>query len=185
LELARLLHGQSLKKRIDLVAFTLEEPPYFRTEYMGSYVHAQSLLNIKEQVEGMVCLEMIGYFSDADNSQRYPVDAMKNIYGTKGDFITLVQKTGSGAFASEFAKQYKKTGVIRAEEFTGPVILPGIDFSDHLNYWNFGFSALMISDTSFYRNKNYHQSSDTVATLNVPKMAKVVDGTYLALISMR
>src|SRR5689334_10699130 len=40
LELARMIHGKTLKHRIDLVAYSLEEPPYFRTGSMGSFVHA-------------------------------------------------------------------------------------------------------------------------------------------------
>ncbi|MBI1837030.1 MAG: M28 family peptidase, partial [Flavobacteriia bacterium] len=62
LELSRLLKGQKLKKRIDLVAYSLEEPPYFRTIYMGSYIHAKSLFDNKSEVYGMISLEMIGYF---------------------------------------------------------------------------------------------------------------------------
>jgi Zn-dependent M28 family amino/carboxypeptidase len=181
LELARLLSHQPLKKRIDLVAYTLEEPPYFRTEQMGSYVHAKSLLDIKDQVEGMVCLEMIGCFKDQEDSQQYPVDALKAMYGTKGDFITLVQKSANSPFAKQFARQYKNTGVIKTEEFVGPVTMPGIDFSDHFNYWNFGFGALMITDTSFYRNKNYHQPGDTIDKLDLNRMSKVIDGVYLTL----
>jgi len=62
--------------------------------------------------------------------------------------------------------------------------LPGIDFSDHLNYWDFGYSAMMITDTSFYRNKNYHQKTDTMETLDITRMAKVVDGIYLTLLKL-
>ncbi|WP_425311431.1 M28 family peptidase [Niastella koreensis] len=59
-----------------------------------------------------------------------------------------------------------------------------MDFSDHLNYWKFGFSALMITDTSFYRNKNYHQSTDTMETLDLPRMAKVINGVFNALTAL-
>ena len=62
LELARLLSGETLTDRIDFVAFTLEEPPFFRTEQMGSYVHAKSIHERGAPVRGMICLEMIGYF---------------------------------------------------------------------------------------------------------------------------
>jgi hypothetical protein len=48
---------QKLHYRIDLVAFSLEEPPYFRTDSMGSYIHAQSLVG--ERIFGMISLEMI------------------------------------------------------------------------------------------------------------------------------
>jgi Zn-dependent M28 family amino/carboxypeptidase len=91
LELARLLKDQPLKYRIDLVAFSLEEPPFFHTKNMGSYVHAKSLHDSNVKVKGMISLEMIGYFSDEKNSQTYPVGMMKWFYGDKGNFITIVQ----------------------------------------------------------------------------------------------
>lgn len=134
LELARLLNQQSLNYRIDLVAYTLEEPPYFRTEYMGSYIHAQSLHENKVDVYGMVCLEMIGYFSDEKKSQDYPLGILSLFYGNKGNYITLVKKSGAGKFAKQFSKEYKATKAIKTKKFTGPETLSGIDYSDHLNY---------------------------------------------------
>lgn len=182
LELSRLLKGQKLKHRIDLVAYSLEEPPYFRTEYMGSYIHAKSLAADKIKVSGMISLEMIGYFKDEKKSQSYPIGLLSLIYGNTGNYITLVKKLGAGQFTRKFCRQYKSTRSIRTKKFTGPTFLPGIDFSDHLNYWKFGFSALMITDTSFYRNKNYHQSTDTMETLDLNRMSKVIDGVFNTLI---
>ena len=72
LELARLFYKDSLDYRIDLVAYSLEEPPFFATENMGSFVHAQYLQNINAEIYGMVCLDMIGYYSNEKNSQNYP-----------------------------------------------------------------------------------------------------------------
>lgn len=43
LELAKKLSKEKLKYRIDFVAYSLEEPPFFRTEQMGSYIHAKDL----------------------------------------------------------------------------------------------------------------------------------------------
>lgn len=184
LEIARQLKGKKLNKRIDLVAFTLEEPPYFRTEQMGSYVHAKSLKDTKVDVLGMISLEMIGYFSDKENSQNYPLPAMSKMYGNKGDYITLVTTAEKGKFVEDFSQHFKQAKAIKTEEFNAPRSLPGIDFSDHLNYWNFGYSAMMITDTSFYRNKNYHKKSDTMETLDIRRMAKVIDGVYLALLKL-
>ena len=104
LELARMLEGQSLNNQIDLVAYTLEEPPYFRTTYMGSYKHAKSLVDNKAIVRGMICLEMIGYFSDEKQSQTYPVEGMEELYGTTADYISIVSKTGSAKFVNSFTK---------------------------------------------------------------------------------
>lgn len=184
LELARLLKGQPLKHRIDLVAYSLEEPPYFRTEYMGSYIHAKSLVDNNTDVYGMVSLEMIGYFKDEKRTQSYPVGLLSLFYGNRGNYITLVKKFGAGQFTRRFCRKYKSAKSIRTKKFTGPPALAGIDFSDHLNYWQFGFSALMITDTSFFRNKNYHQSGDTMETLDIGRMAKVIDGVYSALLAL-
>jgi Zn-dependent M28 family amino/carboxypeptidase len=184
LELARLLKGKKLNCRVDLVAYTLEEPPFFRTEHMGSYIHAKSLEPIKNQVLGMISLEMIGYFTDEKKSQQYPIGILSWFYGNKGNYITLVKKFGAGKFARKFCNNYKKTKVIRTKKFTGIPSLTGIDFSDHLNYWKLGFSALMITDTSFYRNKNYHQNTDTIETLDIKRMSQVIDGVYLSLLAI-
>ena len=184
LELARMLQGKELSNRIDLVAYTLEEPPYFRTEHMGSFVHAKSLSESGVAVLGMVSLEMIGYFSDRPKSQSYPLGILSLIYGNRGDYITLVKKFGSGAFARKFGRKFKSTKQIRTKKFVAPAKLPGIDFSDHLNYWNFGFSALMLTDTSFFRNRNYHKPTDTMETLDIVRMSKVIDGVFMAVSSL-
>jgi Peptidase family M28 len=184
LELARLLQGQPLRYRIDLVAFTLEEPPYFRSEYMGSYIHAKFLADTKTDVFGMLSLEMIGYFSGAKKSQSYPIGLLKLIYGGKGNYITLVKKFGAGKFARKFGKKFKKSKSLETKKFVAPSKLSGIDFSDHLNYWKFGFSALMLTDTAFYRNKNYHEKSDKMETLDIGKMAKVIEGVFGALTTL-
>ncbi|GAA4311483.1 M28 family peptidase [Nibribacter koreensis] len=184
LELARLLKGQKLNHRVDLVAYTLEEPPYFRTEHMGSYVHAKSLADNKAEVYGMVSLEMIGYFKEEKKSQTYPVGILSLFYGSRGNYITLVNKFGAGAFAKNFSRRFSSGSLIKSKKFTGPPALPGIDFSDHLNYWKLGYSALMLTDTSFYRNKNYHEPTDTLETLDLTKMAKVIDGVYGTLLQL-
>lgn len=184
LELSRLLNGKILNYRIDLVAYSLEEPPYFKTEYMGSYIHAKSLVDSQVDVFGMISVEMIGYFRNEKKSQSYPISFLSLFYGNKGNYITLVKKFGSGKFAKQFCRHYKSTNAIRTKKITGPKALPGIDFSDHLNYWKFGFSALMITDTSFYRNDNYHEQSDTMESLDINSMAKVINGLFNTLSSL-
>jgi len=162
LELARQLKGKKLKNRIDLVAYTLEEPPYYRTEFMGSFVHAKSLVNQKENVYGMISLEMIAYFKDEKNTQTYPIGLLKLFYGGRGNYITLVNKMHAGEFARKFSSKMKRKASVKTKKFKAPRSIPGIDFSDHRNYWHFGISALMITDTSFYRNFNYHHDTDTL-----------------------
>jgi len=185
LELARMLKDEKLNYRIDLVAYTLEEPPYFRTEKMGSYVHAKYLKDNKIDVYGMLSVEMIGYFSDEEHSQSFPVGFLSKVYGNKGDFITLVKKFGAGKFVRHFSSNFKASKAVKTETFAAPKFVSGVDFSDHLNYWKFGYSAVMITDTSFFRNKNYHEPTDTLETLDLLRMTKVIDGIFLSLIHLK
>ena len=160
---------------LEFVAYTLEEPPHYNTHNMGSYVHSKSLKEDSVDVHGMICLEMIGYFSDEKKSQSYPIGILKAIYGGKGDYITLVRKLNKGKLVRKFTKGFRKTKNIKTKKFTAPKSLTGVDFSDHRSYWQFGYDALMITDTAFYRNRNYHEPTDTVETIDFKRMAKVID----------
>ncbi|MBD3637420.1 MAG: M28 family peptidase [Crocinitomicaceae bacterium] len=181
LELVRLLSADTLPNQIEFVAYTLEEPPYFRTPYMGSHIHAKSIYESQEDILGMICLEMIGYFSDERKSQNYPLGILKMIYGGKGDYITIVQKFKGGEFSRKFKRRIKRQNRVKTKSFKGPAKLQGIDFSDHLNYWKYEFSAVMVTNTGFYRNKNYHQITDTIETLDLNRMALVIDQVYMVL----
>lgn len=183
LELARLLKGKKLDKCIELVAYTLEEPPFFRTEYMGSFIHAKSLKESNTEVIGMVCLEMIGYFNEAKHTQDYPIGFLKLFYGSRGNYITVVNKFSKGKGARKFTKRMDRFAQLPVKKFNSPKSLTGIDFSDHLNYWKMGFSACMVTDTAFYRNKNYHEKTDEMGTLNISRMALVIDGVFFSILA--
>ncbi len=185
LELAKLTARADIDYRLEIVAYTLEEPPYFRTKNMGSAIHAKSLRDRKESIEGMICLEMIGYFKQERGTQKYPLGIFKLFKGSRANYITLVRKNGGGKFAKTFSKTFRKNAFLPAKKFVGPVSLAGIDYSDHSNYWNEGYSTLMITDTSFYRNPHYHEKTDTMETLDVKQMAAVIDSLVLALIEMK
>ncbi len=184
IELSRLLQGKKTNYRIDLVAYTLEEPPYFRANKMGSFIHAKSLHDANIDVYGMISLEMIGYFSDIPNSQHYPVASLSSIYGNKGDYITLVNKSNKQKFARDFCSIFKNNKTIKTTIFDNPMSLESVELSDHLNYWKLGYDALMVTDTAFLRNKNYHRNSDKMETLDFDKMAKVIDGVLLTLLKI-
>lgn len=185
LALGRLLKGSALKYRIDLVAYSLEEPPFFGTEQMGSYVHADFLKRNNIPVLGMVSVEMIGFYSDSLGSQDYPVGFLSWIYGRKGDFITVVKKTGGGDFAKLFKEAYFRNSTLPVKAFAAPTFFGGIDLSDHRNYWNFGYSAVMLTNTAFYRNHEYHLKGDTLERLDIERMGKVVDGLFRAIIALQ
>lgn len=187
LEIARMLKANqpTLKYRIDLVAYTLEEPPYFRTDKMGSAVHAKYLHDNNIPVKAMMCLEMIGYFSDEKDSQDYPIGLLKMFYPNKGNYISVVSKFGNGGWTRKVKKGMKRGSDIKVTSINAPSSVTGIDFSDHLNYWKYDYEALMITNTGFYRNKNYHQPTDVPETLDYVRMAEVIKGVYNILVSLK
>lgn len=187
LELARLMAKEDTKNwkyRIDLVAFTLEEPFAFKTGNMGSTVHARWLAEQHVDVVGMISLEMIGYYKDAKHTQQYPLGIFKWLYGSRGNYITVVKKLHGGTFVRRFKRSFKRGDNIITKVFSAPKWVPGVDWSDHLSYWAEGWQALMITDTSFFRNHNYHQATDTPNTLDYQRMSFVVDNVLSALSKM-
>lgn len=174
LELARMLSEENLNYRIDFVFYTLEEPPFFRTKSMGSYIHAKSLHDKHIDVKGMICLESIGYFCDQPNSQQYPVKEMALTFGTVGNYISVVQNDQKELFSTEISNLMRKLNYLPTIPVAAPSSMTGIDFSDHLNYWKFGYETLMITNTAFYRNKHYHTAEDRIETLDLTRLSLVV-----------
>ena len=177
LELGRLVSTTRLKAKIILAAYALEEPPYFRTAEMGSALHAKSLSERGVSVKLMISLEMVGYFSDRENSQNFPVSPLKLFYPTRGNFILVVDQLFSNR-AQELKKWMSAATDLPVYSLNAPAFIPGVDFSDHLNFWSQGFPAVMVTDTSFYRNAAYHTRADTADRLDYQKMAQVVLGVY-------
>jgi hypothetical protein len=134
IELARLLAKHPPRRPIELVAYTLEEPPFFRTEDMGSARHAKMLREQGKQVDLMLSLEMIGYFSDQPGSQEYPVPALGMAYPDRGNFIALVGNFADFGSMRRVKALMLGAGTMPVLSINAPPLLPGIDFSDHMNY---------------------------------------------------
>ncbi len=62
LELARMLRGHKPTRTLRLVAFVNEEPPFFQTERMGSFVYAHQAAERGERIAAMISIETVGYF---------------------------------------------------------------------------------------------------------------------------
>lgn len=178
IELARLLQDAPLERRVLLVAYALEEPPFFRTPLMGSAVHAASLRKNGMSVCLMLSLEMIGYYTDKPGSQRFPVKILRWWYPDAGNFIAVVGRFGGGDSVRRIKRAMRSGSALPVYSINGPEAVPGIDFSDHRNYWSAGYPAAMITDTSFYRNDRYHTAADTADSLDYRRMAMVVQGVY-------
>jgi len=180
LELARLINEIKpiLKHRLDLIAFTLEELPNFKTANMGSYFHAHNLASDATDVKLMISVEMIGYFADKPGSQTYPLGLLKWFYPNRGNFIGVVGQSFDRSLVARVKKLMQAGGDLPVLSINGPALVPGIDLSDHWGFWQHELPAVMVTDTAFLRNPNYHQQTDTPETLDYQRMAKVVDGLY-------
>ena len=186
LELARLLgrHRPEMTHRVELALWPLEEPPNFRTPDMGSAVYADLLAHRNADVSGMICLEMIGYFSDEPGSQTYPAPGMGLLYPPRGNFISVVGNGSSWWFTRRVKARMAGATELPVRSISAPAVVPGVDFSDHLNFWRHGWNAVMITDTAFFRNPNYHEITDTPDTLDYERLAHVVTGVYAAMTSL-
>ena len=180
IELARLLGRTPPPIRVELVAWTLEEPPAFPTRDMGSARHAEALREAKVKVRAAISLEMLGTFLDEPGTQTFPAPVLGLVYPSTGNFITVVGRLGEGELVRTVRSAMRGATDLPVESINAPRWVPGIDFSDHANYWDHGYPALMITDTAFYRNPRYHTAADTADTLDYVRMAKVVEGVSCA-----
>jgi len=182
LELARRFKSFSGgRAELRLVAFGNEEPPYFWTDQMGSVAHARALKKEGRRVLGMASLEMLGFYSDAPGSQRYP-RVISWFYPDTADFVAVVGTLGkSSAFLRRFAAGFTPPAGTRVIASRLPRIVPEINLSDHANYWKEGFPAVLVTDTSFLRYADYHALTDTPEKLDYTRMADVTAGLEAAI----
>lgn len=174
IELARLLRDRRLAMPVELVAFTLEEPPEFGSPMMGSAVYVESLRRRGMRVRAMLCLEMIGCFSDQPGSQSFPAPAMGLLYPRRGNFIAVAGRIADRRLIALVKRSMASGMGLPVRSICAPSSFGGIDLSDHVSFWRAGISAVLITDTAFFRNPRYHTPEDTPETLDYRRMAEVV-----------
>ncbi len=184
LELAELLGGLASPPPVDLVAYTLEEPPFFASDQMGSAIHAKSLESQPGSVRGVIVLEMVGCFSDERWSQSYPLPLLYLMYPSRGNFIGVVSKWDQGKWVKTVKVAMKGASPLPVYSIRAPAALTGVALSDHRSYWPCGIPSLMVTDTAFYRNKAYHSADDTPDRLDYRRMAQVTAAVFAAVTSI-
>ncbi len=173
-------------KEIDLgvkfVSFALEEPPVYGTPHMGSRVYAKKARETHEKIDGMICLEMVGYACYEPGCQQYPFPLQFMGYPKEGNFIGIVGNTRSLGFTKALTNAFKRNKDLPVIKLNIPFngwILPAVRLSDHASFWDKGFRAVMITDTAFFRNPNYHLLSDSMEKLDYRFMAELVESLLL------
>ena len=180
LEVARNIQPDPLDITVRFIAFTLEE-----NNFIGSTHYVEKLKKGEEEVLGMISLEMVGFTGPKQN---YPPYLNPKYYPNVGDFIAIIGNERSKELLGKICKSFKTHIPQLPLEF---LIVPGkgegmeeVRLSDHSPFWDQGFSALMVTDTSFLRNSNYHLPSDTLETLDFEFMRKVATGIYYSIIEL-
>jgi hypothetical protein len=193
LELARLFAAlkPSLSRRIDLVTYTLEEPPFFRTSQMGSAVHARSLAEANVDVHVMISVDMIGYFSKTDKPHRLFRVHLADETVVPGRSTCLIGRTGEEELSRTIGNYMMASGSSKENITPLHVVMlnrkqstAGFDYSDHLNFWKNGYPAVMLTNFVVCSGSYYHTKRDTIEKLNFEMLTEIVKRLYRTLIKL-
>lgn len=175
LALARRFAHAKPARTLRFVAFANEEPPHFQSQDMGSWRYARLCHDRKEQIVAMLSLESLGYYDTAPGSQKYPAP-LSAFYPDTGNFVAFVSNVGSRALNARCARAFRARTPFPVETASLPEAVTGIGWSDQWSFWQFGWPAVMVTDTAPFRNPNYHEASDLPPTLDYARLGQVVEG---------
>jgi Zn-dependent M28 family amino/carboxypeptidase len=176
LALARYFSGKIGQQTLRFVAFVNEEPPFFQTPQMGSFVYASRCKARGDNISAMISLETIAYFSDAKGSQRYPTPGLGFFYPTTANFIGFVGNFHSRALVRRAISLFRAQQKIPSEGAALPSFIPGVSWSDQWSFWQHGYPAIIVTDTALFRYRHYHEPTDTPDKLDYDRFALVVSG---------
>jgi Zn-dependent M28 family amino/carboxypeptidase len=177
LELARLFRDARPARTVRFVAFVNEEPPFYRSEQMGSRLYARRSRERRDNIVAMLSLETIGYYSNEPGSQRYPFP-LRFFYPSTGNFLAFVADLGSRGLLHEALESFRRHAHFPSEGVAAPAFIPGVDWSDHWSFWQESYPALMVTDTAPYRYPHYHTLQDTPDKVDYERLARVVSGLH-------
>ncbi|MBX3381604.1 MAG: M20/M25/M40 family metallo-hydrolase [Phycisphaeraceae bacterium] len=183
LALARSFKDNPQPRTIKFVLFPNEELPTGGTSEMGSWIYAKKARAAGDNITAMLSLEMLGYFTDASNSQKYPAP-LSSFYPTTGNFIAFVSNYDNRALVKQCVRAFRAGAQFPSEGAALPNFIRDVSRSDHFGFGKEGYHALMVTDTANFRNPNYHSVKDTPDTLNYDSMARVVEGLRAVLINL-
>ncbi len=156
LEAAWILSKQKFERTIQFVAFTLEEPqPQTIRFLIGSNHFAKEAKKFRRKYKAILVLESVGYTDDTEGSQIVPAFVKKRV-PKRGNFLALLANRKSVTLMENFSNlvcEYvpQLILVLYKVPFSG-YLIPQTRFSDHASFWNYGYPALMLTDTTMFRN---------------------------------
>src|SRR5947199_4759902 len=176
LALARKFAGKTTEHTLRFVAFVNEEPPYFLSDEMGSFIYARRCKARGDKIPVMISLETIGYFFDSPNSQTYPSPGLGIFYPKIGNFIGFVGNVRSRSLLRRVIAAFREHAKIPSEGAALPSFIAGVSWSDQRSFWRVGYPGIMVTDTAPFRYPYYHSASDTPDKLDYDRFTLVVSG---------
>ena len=178
LALAQFFAMRETEHTLRFVAFVNEEPPFFKTPEMGSWVHAKGCRSRGEQIVGMFTPETLGYYTDEPGTQK-----LGSLFGrggaAPGDFVAFLSDWGSRKLLDAMLRHFRaRTGFpvvgVPVSSFSVPSFSKRVAWSDDWGFWQEGYPGVTVTDTAFLRYRHYHTPEDTPEKLVYPRMAQVV-----------
>jgi hypothetical protein len=189
LELAEILQPYRFERTIHLIGVNLEENRIegdSESGTRGSFALAGYVRNLGWEIEGVVVLESVAFASDTV-PQTYPAGVAFPV-PDRANFIAVVGNETSRDLVQGFAGAIEK---YRIDLPHVAMVLPGNGEnlpdsrrSDHAPFWDQGYKAVMITDTTNFRSPHYHRPGDTLETLNLGFAANVCRATGGLLVEM-
>ena len=148
LAIARAFGDKQPVRTLRFVAFTNEEPPFFQSDDMGSLVYARRCSERNENIVAMLSLETIGYYTDEERSQDYPSGLMDFVFPTTGNFISFVGNIKSRKLLGDVAGSFRQYAKFPSVAAFLPEDIVGVGWSDQWSFWQYGYPAIMVTDTA-------------------------------------
>ena len=186
IEAARILGKFPAENTLQFSFFDLEE-----SGLLGSAAYNNNATGVgaDEEILGAFNYEMIGFSSDAPNSQTVPTGFSLIFPGPynqlqmnqfKGNFITNISNDISAAIETEFtaaATAYVPDLKVVTVHIPGNwqnAIYQDLLRSDHVSFWQKNRPSIQLTDGANFRNLCYHTGCDTAtAKLNFTFMSNV------------
>ncbi len=177
LEIAKEMRNHAKTDRtIRFVAFSNEEQPFCRTDQMGSKVYAYSCKERGDDIKAMICLETIGFYTEEQNTQKFPDPSFSALNHNTANFIAFVSNLLSAEILNKCISTFRHSVRFPSIAIAAPESMRGVDYSDHQNFWGLGYPAIMITDTAFYRYPHYHEETDTPDKLDYERLGVLTSG---------
>jgi aminopeptidase YwaD len=167
LEVVERVASIPLARQVRFIAFCLEE-----YDLLGSLAYAAALRAGNQPIYGAIILECVGYTADVQLAPNVPVAVPPT-----GDFLAVVGNSASARLVTDIEScGHEAAAALTLIPLVVPgqgELLPDTRRSDHAAFWQYGYPAVMLTDTANFRNPHYHRATDLLETLNFSFMDQV------------